>query len=175
MTSAKQTGRRRPHRGQQTQRFQGELRRILEIRRDVVDPRGIAAGAGRAEDDEQQNDAEGVAHESLASAFGIVAAAGLDEADYTDDQGREPPSRVPAAKSMNPTRGASSPKCAPSRPIRLWQERRRLFFFRFSAAQGFPDQGEVCHNRQRGTYDRPWDKSCQRFPDSRCMLKATNP
>ena len=80
MTSAKQTGRRRPHRGQQTQRFQGELRRILEIRRDVVDPRGIAAGAGRAEDDEQQNDAEGVAHESLASAFGIVAAAGLDEA-----------------------------------------------------------------------------------------------
>jgi len=48
----------RPHRGQQTQRFQGELRRILEIRRDVVDPRGIAAGAGRAEDDEQQNDAE---------------------------------------------------------------------------------------------------------------------
>ena len=47
----------RPHRGQQTQRFQGEFRRILEIRRDVVDPRGIAAGAGRAEDDEQHHGA----------------------------------------------------------------------------------------------------------------------
>ena len=47
-----------------------------------------------------QYDAEGVARESLAPTFGIVAAAGLVEADYTDDQGREPPSRVPAAKSL---------------------------------------------------------------------------
>ena len=47
-----------------------------------------------------QYDAEGVAREGLTSAFGIVAAAGLGEADYTDDQGREPPSKVPAAKSL---------------------------------------------------------------------------
>ena len=53
-----------------------------------------------------QYDAEGVAREGLAPAFGIVAAAGLDEADYTDDQGREPPSRVPAAQSLRIRRGA---------------------------------------------------------------------
>ena len=78
-----------------------------------------------------QYDAEGVARESLVPAFGIVAAAGLGEADYTDDQGREPPSRVPAAQSMNPTRGAISPKCAPSGPIRLRQERAANFFAGF--------------------------------------------